>query len=161
MSTYKRNGLTRRDFLRLRAGALGAAALARPTNSLGSWLKPMQQSQGIDPKDMTGKVEIWGYTGTIDHFVAAKDILEKKYPGLQIVTQQFEYLQAHANILNALTSGLGVPDLVNFDVDYVSDFGAGMQDIGDLFKPYADQFVPIAVKLATYQGKIVGLPQDK
>jgi lactose/L-arabinose transport system substrate-binding protein len=160
MSTSKRsrNGLTRRDFLRLSAGGLGAAALARPFGGFGPWLKP--QGQGIDPNDMKGKVTIWGYTGTIDHFNAAKDGLIKKYPGLEIETQQFDYLQAHANILNALTSGMGVPDLVNFDVDYVGDFGAGMLDISEQFKPYADQFVPVAIKLASYQGKLIGLPQD-
>ncbi len=158
-SSRSKNGLTRRDFLRITAGSVGAAALAGPASRLEPWLKPNFQG-GPDPKDVTGKVTIWGYTGTIDHFIAAKDTLEKKYPGLQIATQDFAYLEAHANILNALTSGLGVPDLVNFDVDYVGDFGAGMLDIGDLFKPYADQFDPLAIKLAKYQNKLVGLPQD-
>ncbi|MBC7810895.1 MAG: extracellular solute-binding protein, partial [Burkholderiales bacterium] len=109
---------------------------------------------------ITGRVEIWGYTGTIDHFIAAKDRLEEMYPGLEIVTQQFDYPTAHTNILNALTSGMGVPDLVNFDVNYVGDFAAGMTDISDRFAPYAEEFAPIAVQLASYGGKLCGLPQD-
>jgi len=53
-----------------------------------------------------------------------------------------------------------VADLANFDVDYVGSFAAGMTDLADKFKPFADQYVPIAVNLASYQGKLVGLPQD-
>jgi lactose/L-arabinose transport system substrate-binding protein len=155
MSEQKRkNSLSRRDFLRLSAGGLGAAAFAGSVGKFDPLLKPFAQGE------VTGKVEIWGYNGTIDHFIAAKDMLEKKYPGLQIVTQQWQYDQAHANVLNALTSGIGVPDLANFDVDYVGSFGPGMSDLTEQFKPYVDQFVPIAVNLATYQGKLVGLPQD-
>ncbi len=149
-----RNGLSRRDFLKMSAGGLGAAALSRPIGSLDPWLKPFRQDE------VKGRVEIWGYTGTIDHYKAAKETLEKKYPGLEIVTQDFSYLEAHANILNALTSGVGVPDLVNFDVDYVGDFAGGMLDITELFKPYEAEFEPIAVKLASYGGKLLGLPQD-
>jgi lactose/L-arabinose transport system substrate-binding protein len=152
-SKRSKNGLSRREFLRMSAGGLGAAALSRPIGNLNPWLKPFRQ-------DVTGRVEIWGYTGTIDHYKAAKETLEKKYPGLEIVTQDFAYLDAHANILNALTSGIGVPDLVNFDVDYVGDFAAGMLDITEQFKPYQDEFDPIAVKLASYGGKLLGLPQD-
>ena len=155
MSTVKSlgTGMSRRNFLRAAAGTVGAVGLA-PVGKLGPWLKPPQQGT------VTGKVEIWGYTGTIDHFIAAKDTLEKKYPGLQIVTQQWEYDTAHQNVLNALVSGQGVPDLVNFDVDYTGGFGAGLSDLTEKFKPYVDQYVEIAVKLGTYQGKLVGLPQD-
>ncbi len=152
-SKRSRNGLSRRDFLRLSAGGLGAAALARPFGGFGPWSQPAQQTA-------TGRVEIWGYHGTIDHFKAAKPDLEKKYPGLQIVTQEWDYNEAHANVLNALTSGQGVPDLVNFDVDYTGGFGAGLLDLTEKFKPFVDQYVPIAVNLATYQGKVVALPQD-
>jgi lactose/L-arabinose transport system substrate-binding protein len=158
-SRYLKNGLSRREFLRISAGGLGAA-FAGTVGPMPTWFEPVLQAAGPDPKDMTGKVEIWGYTGTIDHYKAAKEALEKKYPGLQIVTQDFSYLEAHANILNALTSGVGVPDLVNFDVDYVGDFAAGMLDIGPLFKAYEAEFEPIAVKLASYAGKLCGLPQD-
>jgi len=153
MSDSSRSALSRRDFLRLSASGLGAAALAAPIGNLSQWLKPAQG-------DVTGTVTIWGYVGTIDHFIAAKPKLEAKYPGLKIETQQWQYNDAHANVLNALTSGIGVPDLVNFDVDYTGGFGAGLTDLTDLMKPYIDQFVPIAVNLATYQGKLVGVPQD-
>jgi ABC-type glycerol-3-phosphate transport system substrate-binding protein len=155
MSEQKqKNSLSRRDFLRLSAGGLGAAAFAGSIGKLDPVFKPFAQGE------VTGKVEIWGYNGTIDHFKAAKDDLEKKYPGLQIVTQEWQYDEAHANVLNALTSGQGVPDIVNFDVDYTGGFGAGLTDLTERFKPYADQYVEIALKLGTYQGKLVGVPQD-
>lgn len=148
------SSMSRRAFLRATAGTLGAVGLGS-VGKLGPWLKPPQQGT------VTGTVTIWGYTGTIDHFIAAKDALEKKYPGLQIQTQQWAYNDAHANVLNALTSGQGVPDLVNFDVDYVGSFAAGLTDLTDRFKPFADQYVDIAVKLASDKnGRLVGLPQD-
>ncbi len=152
-----RTGLTRRDFLRLSAGGATAAALG-----LSGFSAFAQEATevGPDPATMTGHVLIWGYNGTIDHYIAAKPILEAKYPGLQIETQQFAYLEAHANILNALNSGIGVPDLCNFDVDYVGDFADGMADLTDRMKPYADKFVPIALKLAGRDGKLLGMPQD-
>jgi multiple sugar transport system substrate-binding protein/arabinosaccharide transport system substrate-binding protein len=144
--------LSRRQFMQMSAGGLAAAALPR----LPQWRPAWQQG----PQNVTGDVTIWGYTGTSDSFKAAKDTLEKKYAGLKIAVQDFSYLEAHANILNALTSGIGVPELVNFDVDYVGDFAAGMLDLTERFKAFEDQFVPIAVQLARSGDKLCGLPQD-
>ncbi len=150
----QRRTMSRRDFLRLSAGSAAAVSL-RPFSGL-----PRIVFQD-GPQNVTGPVIIWGYTGTIDPYDAAKEALLAKYPGLEITTQQFDYLTAHANILNALTSGIGVPDLVNFDVDYVGDFAEGMLDLTDRFAPYEDDFVPIAVQLAKgTDGKLLGLPQD-
>jgi lactose/L-arabinose transport system substrate-binding protein len=165
MSRFNRSkGLTRRDFLRLSAGGLGAAAVGASRIGHVPWLKPSllqaAAEEGPDPATMTGHVLIWGYNGTIDHYKAAKDGLEAKYPGLQIETQEFGYLDAHANILNALNSGIGVPDLANFDVDYVGDFADGMADLTERMAPYADKFQPIALKLAGRDGKLLGMPQD-
>src|SRR3954469_7496789 len=106
MSRFNRSkALTRRDFLKLSAGGLGAAAVGASRMGQMSWLKPsyLQEctpeatDQGVDPATMTGHVLIWGYNGTIDHYKAAKDGLEAKYPGLTIETQEFGYLDAHAN----------------------------------------------------------------
>ena len=145
---------SRRDFLKWSAGGLGAAAFGGRLSAF----KPFYQEE---PQNVTGLVEIWGYTGTIDSYRAAEERLLEKYPGLEIATQDFSYLEAHANILNALQSGVGVPDLVNFDVDYVGDFAAGMLDLTERFAPYQDNFVPIAVQLArSPDGKLLGLPQD-
>jgi ABC-type glycerol-3-phosphate transport system substrate-binding protein len=146
--------LSRRDFLRLTAGGAGAAILSSLS---GLNLALMQDG----PQNVTGPVTIWGYTGTIDPFVAALETMQEKYAGLTITTQQFGYLDAHANILNALTSGIGIPEVVNFDVDYVGDFAEGMLDLSERFAPYVDNFVPIAIQLGkTPDGKLLGLPQD-
>jgi len=157
-------GLSRRDFLRMSGTGLGAAALGSRMGRMPwltpSYLQDATEEPGPDPATMTGHVLIWGYNGTIDHYKAAKPALEEKYPGLTIETQEFGYLDAHANILNALNSGIGVPDLANFDVDYVGDFADGMSDLTERMAPYADKFVPIALKLAANNGKLLGMPQD-
>jgi lactose/L-arabinose transport system substrate-binding protein len=152
MSYFLQKHLSRRQFLYLSALGVSAATLSR----LG-----IARMQDSGPQNVTGPVSIWGYTGTIDSYNAAKDALIAKYPGLEIATQQFSYLEAHANILNALVSGIGVPDVVNFDVNYVGDFAAGMFDLTERFAPYADDFMSIAVQLAKGpDGKLCGLPQD-
>jgi lactose/L-arabinose transport system substrate-binding protein len=154
---HSSRGLSRRDFLRMSAGGVGAAALPGLSN-FQPLLKPFYQE---GPQNVTGRVEVWGYTGTADPYIAATEALVEKYPGLEIVTQQYDYLSAHANILNALTSGVGIPDVVNFDVDYVGDFAAGMLDLSDRFAPFEENYVPIAVQLArSTDGKLLGLPQD-
>lgn len=153
MSKTKRL-LSRRNFLKLSAAGAGAATLLNQ-----NLLQALMQDSG--PQNVTGPVTIWGYNGTIDPFAQGLEAIQKKYNGLVITTQQFGYLDAHANILNALSSGIGVPDLVNFDVDYVGDFADGMLDLSDRFAPYEADFQPIAVKLAkSTDGKLSGLPQD-
>jgi lactose/L-arabinose transport system substrate-binding protein len=148
---------SRRDFLRLSAGGLGAVALPG-LSGFQPWLKPFYQEE---PQNVTGRVEVWGYVGTDTPYLAAQEALQAKYPGLEMVVQSYLYTDAHANILNALTSGIGVPDVVNFDVDYVGDFAGGMLDLTDLFAPYADNYVANAVQLArSPDGKLLGLPQD-
>ena len=153
------NRLTRRDFLRMSAGGLGAGVLAGPLGSYTPWLRAFYQEEG--PQNVTGRVSVWGFIGTAEPYQAATERLEAQYPGLEVDTTQFGYQDSHTNILNALTSGIGVPDVVNFDVDYVGDFAAGMIDLSERFAPYEDQFVPIAVQLArSSDGKLLGLPQD-
>jgi ABC-type glycerol-3-phosphate transport system substrate-binding protein len=148
-----KKALSRRDFLRL--SAAGAAGLAGTFGGLSPLMRMAALQQAL-----TGEVEVWGFTGTIDHFMANEERLESENPGFDMVTQTFSYLDAHANITNALVSGAGVPDLVNFDVAYMGDFADGLSDLTELFAPYADQFVPIAVKLASAGGRLLGLPQD-
>src|SRR5450432_788336 len=111
MSRLNRSkGLSRRDFLRLSGTGLGAAAFGSRIGRMPWHIPTLQDAtaqateEGVDPATMTGHVLIWGYNGTIDHYKAAKDGLEAKYPGLTIETQEFGYLDAHANILNALNS---------------------------------------------------------
>jgi ABC-type glycerol-3-phosphate transport system substrate-binding protein len=148
-----KRSMSRRDFLRL--SAAGAAGMAGTFGGLSPILRAAALQQAL-----SGRVEVWGFTGTIDHFQAAEERLESENPGFDMVTQSFSYLEAHTNITNALVSGVGVPDLVNFDVAYMGDFADGLSDLTELFAPYADQFVPIAVKLASAGGRLLGLPQD-
>lgn len=141
--------LSRRQLLKFAAAGIGWAGLHR----LGL---PTTQAQSVN-----GQVEIWGYgLPMLGHYEAAKPILEEKYPGLELVLRDFGYLELHANIANALVSGVGVPDLVNYDVSYVSDFAPALMDLTELFAPYNEDFVPIALQLASSDGKLLGLPQD-
>jgi len=149
-----KKAMSRRDFLRL--SAVGAAGLA---GSLGG-ISPLLAKPSFVPTGLSGKVDIWGFLGTIEHFQAVEEAIEAANPGFEITTQAASYLDNHANITNALVSGVGVPDLVNFDVAYMGDFADGLFDMTELFAPYADQFVPIAVKLASVGGRLLGLPQD-
>lgn len=140
---------SRRQFLQYAASSLSIAAL-------GNLRLLLAKAQ-----EVSGQVEIWGYgLPMLGHFEAAKPILEEKYPGLELVLRDFGYLELHANIANALVSGVGVPDIVNYDVSYVSDFAPALSDLTELFAPYQDDFVPVSLQLASSDGKLLGLPQD-
>ncbi len=142
--------LNRRQFMQRLAALGGSAALSR-----------LNLARAL-AQTAEGRVEIWGYgEPMLGHFEAWQPELEARYTGLEMVLRDFGYLELHANIANALVSGVGIPDVVNYDVSYVSDFAPALLDLTELMAPYADEFMPNALQLATdTEGRLLGLPQD-
>ncbi len=110
----------------------------------------------------TGEVEIWGWLGADNHFIAARDAgrYAAMFPDLTVTPVRFSCPDAHANLLNALTSGLNVPDLVNFHASYTNSFADGLLDLGERFAPYSQHFPPRILNLAISADRVVGVPQD-
>jgi lactose/L-arabinose transport system substrate-binding protein len=156
MSSQKSNPMSRRDFLRLSAGAATAAMLAS-----GNFKGVLAQESAPTPiPGLSGDVVVWGWTGVIEQFQAAIPGMQQLYPDINVRVEEMNYDDTHTNILAAISSGVGVPDVVNFDVNYLGGFAEGMTDLTDKMQPYVDEIIPISVKLGTYQGKILGVPQD-
>jgi lactose/L-arabinose transport system substrate-binding protein len=152
--------MSRRDFLRLSAGAATATILASGN------LKAVLAQEGTPSPTLTpipglsGDVVVWGWAGEADLFRAAIPEMKQLYPDVNVRVEEMSYEDTHTNILAAVNTGVGVPDVVNFDVNYVGDFAAGMMDLTDKMQPYLDEIIPISVKLGTYKGRILGVPQD-
>ena len=150
----KSSPLTRRDFLRLSAGAATAAFLA-------SRQLPLALAQETTPiPGLSGDVVVWGWTGVIEQFQAVIPDMQALYPDVNVRVEEMGYDDTHTNILAAVNTGVGVPDVVNFDTNYLGEFADGLTDLTDRLQPYLDEIIPISVKLGTYQGKILGVPQD-
>jgi lactose/L-arabinose transport system substrate-binding protein len=160
MSSHKSNPLSRRDFLRLSAGAATAAILA--SGNLKGVLA--QESTPVPTPTLipglSGDVIVWGWRGSFEQYQAAMPELKQLYPDVNVVIQEMSYDDTHTNILAAVNTGVGVPDVVSFDVNHLGDFAPGMSDLTEKMQPYLDEIIPIANKLATYQGKMLGVPQD-
>ena len=66
----------------------------------------------------------------------------------------------HTNLLNAIVSGTGAPDLCSIDVFYLTQYLDGLVDLSAHRAEYEDQFVPPTLDLGSYQGKLYGLAGD-
>jgi len=162
MSSCKRNPMSRRDFLRLSAGAATATVLASGglKTALAQEGTPTPSPTFTPIPGLSGDVVVWGWAGEADLFRAAAPEMKKLYPDVNVRVEEMSYEDTHTNILAAVNTGIGVPDVVNFDVNYIGDFAAGMMDLTDKMQPYLDEIMPISVKLGTYKGQILGVPQD-
>jgi len=158
MTIQRGNLLTRRQFLRLSAGTAGAALLA--SGSLGRVLAQEGAPTPTPIPGLSGDVVMWGWTGGIEHFQAVIPIMKEMYPDVNVRIEQMSYEDTHTNILAAVNTGVGVPDVVNFDVNHLGEFSDGLLDLTERLKPYLDEIMPISVKLATLHDKILGVPQD-
>jgi lactose/L-arabinose transport system substrate-binding protein len=96
----------------------------------------------------------------IEQFQAAIPDLQALYPDVNVRVEEMGYDDTHTNILAAVNTGVGVPDVVNFDTNYLGEFADGLSDLTERLQPYLDEIIPISVKLGTYHGKILGVPQD-
>jgi lactose/L-arabinose transport system substrate-binding protein len=160
MSSRNGNPLSRRDFLRLTAGAATAAILAS-----GDFERVLAQESTPSPTltpipGLSGDVVVWGWTGVFEQFQAVIPQMKQLYPDVNVRVEEMSYEDTHTNILAAVNTGVGVPDVVNFDVNHLGEFGAGLADLTDKLQPYLDEIIPISVKLATYKDRILGVPQD-
>lgn len=151
MSIRSKRLLTRRQFLGLSAGAAGAAILAGWTPKVA----PV-----FAQEELSGDVVLWGWTGVIEQFDAVIPDLKELYPNVNVKIEEMDYEDTHTNILAATSTGVGVPDVVNFDVNYLGEFAEGLLDLTEKMEPFIEEIIPISVKLGTYRDKILGVPQD-
>ena len=161
--------ITRRQFLRLSAGATAGAVLAAcgsepaaPTvataPAAGGAIAPTAAPAAASGE--SGTLTIWGFEGTYEGIESQVDAFTKQFPNVKVDIKKFGYDDTHTNLLNAIVAGTGAPDLVGIDALRLTQYVDGLSDLSEQAKPYFDQFVPPTVSLGSYKGKFYGLATD-
>jgi lactose/L-arabinose transport system substrate-binding protein len=181
--------ITRRQFLRLSAGATAGAVLvacgseaAAPTTApvaptaagavappAGATAPPVAatapaagaptEAQAAATGE-SGTLTVWGFEGAYEGIESQVDAFTQKFPNVKVDIKKFGYDDTHTNLLNAIVAGTGAPDLVGIDVLRLTQYVDGLTDLSEQAKPYLDQFVPPTVSLGSYKGKFYGLATD-
>jgi lactose/L-arabinose transport system substrate-binding protein len=163
--------ISRRQFLRLSAGATAGAVLvacgsepAPPNTASGT---PAAASGAAAPTAApaaaageSGTLTVWGFEGTYEGIESQVDAFAQKFPNVKVDIKKFGYDDIHTNLLNAIVAGTGAPDMVGIDVLRLTQYVDGLTDLSEQAKPYFDQFVPPTVSLGSYKGKFYGLATD-
>jgi len=169
--------ITRRQFLRLSAGATagtvlvacgpGPAAPTVPTAPAATGATAPPAGGATAPtaapgaaSGESGTLTVWGFEGAYEGVESQVDAFTKKFPNVKVDIKTFGYDDTHTNLLNAIVAGTGAPDMCGIDVLRLTQYVDGLTDLSEQAKPYFDQFVPPIVSLGSYKGKFYGLATD-
>ncbi len=130
----------------LRMAAIGSAAL--PLAACGS------SSGGADT------LVVWGFPGTIEGLQAILPQFRKQHPKLNVRVQVFDYATVHTNLLNALVTSTGAPDLAVIDSSYLASYAPGLVDLNAQRAEANREFLPPVTELSSYKRKFCGLVTD-
>lgn len=154
--------ITRRRFLTLTAGGLGAAALAPLVVACGGPSGSTSASvAGLGSGEAT--ITFWFFDPWVK---SAVDAFQQKNTKIKVNFQQLSYADTHNKLLTSLAAGSGAPDVVGIELGFIGAF-ASKGGLVDLTKdPFnAGQFKNdvVAYKWAqgsSAQGALRGMPWD-
>lgn len=118
---------------------------------------------GSDAKDAT-TLKYWTFAGLhVDLFKDAAERWNKTHPDRQIklIAETFPYDQMHNNLLLALQSGTGAPDIVDIEISRFPNYLQGepqLLPMNEYIKPVMDKFVKSRFEIYAKNGKYYGLP---
>lgn len=109
-----------------------------------------------------GTLTAWGFTGggVTTGMESQVQAFAEKHPDVTVDIQTFAYSDIHTNLLNAIISGTGAPDLCTIDAFFLTQYTDGLVDLSAYRAEYEDQFVPPTLDLGSYLGKLYGLSGD-
>src|SRR5690349_682523 len=114
--------ITRRQFLRLSAGAAGAALVAcggeaAPPAGPAATNATAPPAEGATAPAAapaaigeSGTLTVWGFEGTYEGIESQVDAFTQKVPNVKVDIKKFGYDDTHTNLLNAIVAGTGAPD---------------------------------------------------
>ncbi|HZU14302.1 MAG TPA: extracellular solute-binding protein [Chloroflexota bacterium] len=143
--------INRREFLQLTGAAAAGVALG-PLAGCGS--------SGGGSSSASGTLTVWGFTGAIEGVQNQIKAFEKKYPKVNVKLRLFSYDDIHANLLSAILSGTGAPDLASIDDSRLASYVEGLAPMNAHLSQYQSQFVPPTISLSSYRGNFYGLVTD-
>ncbi|WP_231687909.1 sugar ABC transporter substrate-binding protein [Bacillus sp. FJAT-27251] len=113
-----------------------------------------------EPQDIT----FWTFQGLhVEFFEDAAKRWNETYPDRQInfKSESFPYADMHNNLLLALQSGVGAPDIVDIEVNRFPNFLKGdiqLEPLNDIVEPELDNFVKSRFEIYSADGKYYGAP---
>lgn len=118
---------------------------------------------GEDLEDAT-ELTFWTFAGThADFFVDAAERWNEANPDKQIklVAETYPFEQMHNNLLLALQSGKGAPDLADIELAKFANFLKGdiqLESLNDLIEPEIEHFVDERLSIYEKDGVYYGAP---
>lgn len=120
-----------------------------------------RESEGsAEPQELT----FWTFQGIhIDFFEDAEKRWNEENPDrpISLKTESFPYDEMHNNLLLALQSGTGAPDIVDIEINRFPNFIQGdiqLEPLNDLVEPEMESFVQSRFEVYGTDGQYYGLP---
>ena len=121
------------------------------------------KTAGEDIEDAT-ELSFWTFAGTHATFYAnAADRWNKENPdkAIKLTVENYPFDQMHNNLLMALQSGSGAPDIADIELAKFPNFLKGdvqLEPLNDLIEPELDSFMEERVNIYAKDGKYYGAP---
>lgn len=118
---------------------------------------------GDDIADAT-QLDFWTFAGThADFFASAAEDWNEEYPDrpIQLNAQTFPFDQMHNNLLLAIQSGEGAPDLADIELARFSNFLVGdiqLESLNSLIDSELDAFIEERLDIYAKDGEYYGAP---
>lgn len=117
-------------------------------------------------EDLEGATELdfWTFAGTHATFFSnAAELWNEKYPDrpIKLNAQTYPFDQMHNNLLLAVQSGQGAPDLVDIEIARFSNFLQGdiqLEPLNSLIEPELDNFIEERLNIYAQDGNYYGAP---
>lgn len=164
--------LSRRDFLKLSAGAAGVgilaacAAPAQPTPA-PAVQKPAEAPKQAPAAPAGGKqtIEMWMWeTEPRWKKVEATSGLNEKFPDVEFKWTALPFAQLHDKAIVSLAAGSpeGLPDIIRTYMGLLIKMTrtGSLMDVTEVVKPYEKDILPDRWEQMFYQGKIYNVPDD-
>ncbi|MDQ0253265.1 arabinosaccharide transport system substrate-binding protein [Evansella vedderi] len=110
------------------------------------------------------ELTFWTFVGLhIEFFEEGVRSWNETYPDRQIKlnAESFPYDEMHNNLLLALQSGVGAPDIVDIEINRFPNFLQGdiqLEPLNDIIEPVAEDFVQSRFEIYSKDGQFYGAP---
>lgn len=124
----------------------------------------LEESVAGDDIEGATELDFWTFAGThADFFVNAAELWNEENPDrpIQLNAQTYPFDQMHNNLLLAIQSGEGAPDLADIEIARFSNFLLGdiqLESLNDLIEPELDKFIEERLSIYSNDGEYYGAP---
>lgn len=122
-----------------------------------------EKTAGADIGDAT-ELDFWTFAGThADFFVAAAERWNDEFPdrAIKLNAQTYPFAQMHDNLLLAIQSGEGMPDLADVEIARFSNYLKGevqLESLNEYIEPELDNFITERLDIYAKDGNYYGAP---